>query len=353
MSSLMSTCPNVQVELTNYYQSCDASMLREPMPFFDFLWSDANVGNLQQMVVPTSGKIKTVVARFDQRILESEVDELSDCGTTCSSTTKRGDKTMEITIDPCDKLQISEVMSVDDFVYSCQSNEFILAKKIQLMVDALVRKMATRLTTQASALLGVWDSSVSPVSSDKLCLTLYNSGIINPTAMSDIDFAMQQTNFCSTTAIFAGAEIYKYSRAIQAGCCSSQGIDIASISAQYGKAVLYDKRVASIVGQYGGWVLQAGALIPIYYTQNNNMIMEGAGMAIGNQNVVIGSNYYKTVIQDPQSGLPIDLVISDNCGNVSIVLEANAKLVSLPTDLFATGDTMEGVNFFAGLNADC
>lgn len=349
----MSTCPNVQVELTNYYQTCEASMLREPMPFFDFLWSDANLGNLQQMVVPTSGKIKTVVARFDQRILESEVVEVETCGTTCSSETKRGDKTMTITIDPCDKLQISETMNVDDFVYSCQSNEFILAKKIQLMVDALVRKMATRLTTQAGALLGNWEANVSPVSGDALCVNLYNSGVINPTAMADIDFAMQQTGFCTTTAIFAGPEIYKYSRAISAGCCSNQGIDIAQISAQYGKAVLFDKRVASIAGQYGAWVLQAGSLIPIYYTQNNNMIMEGAGMAIGNQNVVLGSNYYKTVIQDPQSGLPMDLVISDNCGEVSIVLEANAKLVSLPTDLFAAGDDMNGVNYFAAINADC
>ena len=228
--SIMSACPNVQVELTNYYQSCDASMLREPMPFFDFLWSDVNVGNLQQIVVPSSGKLKTVVARFDQRILESEVSEVETCGTTCSSETKRGDKTMEITIDPCDKLQISEVMNVDDFVYSCQSNDFILAKKIQLMVDALVRKMATRLTSQASALVGNWDSTVNPVDgSDNLLVTLYNSGVINPTALADIDFAMQQTNFCSTTAIFAGNDIYKYYRAISAGCCSSQGIDIAQI----------------------------------------------------------------------------------------------------------------------------
>lgn len=348
----MITCPNVQVELNQFYQSCDASMLREPMPFFDFLWSDVNVGNLQQVVVPSSGKVKTVVLRYDQRILESAVSEVETCGNTCSSETTRTDYSTTIEIDPCDKLQISEVMSANDWAYACQSNDMIVAKKIQMMVDALVRKMATRLTTQASTLLGKWDSSVSPVTDDHLCLTLYNSGIINPTAMADVDFAMQQTNFCSTTAIFAGSEFYKYSRAIQAGCCSSQGIDIASISAQYGKAVLYDKRVNSVAGQYKAWVLQAGSLIPIYYTQNANGIMEGAGAAVGG-NAIIGANYWKGVIQDPQSGLPIDIVISDNCGNVSIVLEANAKLFALPTDLFAAGDSMNGVNFFAGINVDC
>lgn len=353
MPSLMNACPDVQVELNQFYNSCDASMLREPMPFFDFLWSDINVGGLQQIVVPSSGKIKNVVLRYDQRILESAVSEVETCGTTCSSETKRGDKTTTVTIDPCDKLQISEVMNVDDFVYACQSNESILAKKVQMMIDALVRKMATRLTTQAASLLGGWDSSVSPVTADELCVDLYPSGIINPTAMADIDFAMQQSNFCSTTAIFAGADFYKYARAIQAGCCSPQGIDIAQISAQYGKAVLYDKRVNSVAGNTKAWVLQAGALIPIYYTQNDNMILQGAGLAVGRTDAVIGANYYKAVIQDPQSGLPIDMVISDNCGEVSIVLEANAKLVSLPSDLFAAGDSMNGVNFFAGINTAC
>lgn len=349
----MVNCPDIQLELNQFYQSCDASMLREPMPFFDFLWSDVNVGNIQQQVMPTEGKLRNVVLTYDQRILESDVEEVSSCGTTCSSETSRTNYSTTIEIDPCDKLQISEAMSASDWAFACQSNESIVAKKIQMMVDALVRKMATRLTTQAATLKGKWDSSVSPVSGDNLCVTLYNGGVINPTAMADIDFAMQQTNFCSTTAIFAGADFYKYARAIQAGCCSNQGIDISQISAQYGKAVLYDKRVNSVAGSYMAWVLQAGSLIPIYYVQNNNSIMNGASIAIGNTNVQLGANYYKTVIQDPQSGMPIDLVISDNCGTISIVLEANAKLFALPTNLFNAADTMSGVNFFAGINTDC
>lgn len=353
VESLMSVCPDVQAELNQFYQSCDASMLREPMPFFDFLWSDINVGGLQQIVVPSAGKIKNVVLRYEQRILESEVEEVNNCGTTCVSETQRGDKTTTVTIDPCDKLQISEVMTAADFVLSCGSNEYLIGRKVQMMIDALVRKMATRLTTQASGLVGNWDSSTGVAAGDPLCITLYNGGVINPTAMADIDFAMQQTNFCNTTAIFAGADIYKYSRAIQAGCCSNQGIDIAQISAQYGKAVLYDKRVATAVGATGAWVLQAGALVPIYYVNNNANVMEAAGIATGQANAIIGSNYYKAVIQDPQSGLPMDLTISDNCGNVSIVLEANAKVVALPTDLFNAGDTMSGVNFFAALESDC
>ena len=344
-------CPDVQVELNNFYQTCDASMLREPMPFFDFLWSDVNVGGLQQVVTPGGGKIRNVVLRYDKRILEADVNEVSSCATVCTAETTRNDSSATISIDPCDKLMIEETMTAIDWAYACQSNEQIVAKKIQLMVDAVVRKMATRLTTQASSMLGVWQSDVSPVTDDKLCLVPYISGIINPLAMANLDFAMQQTNFCSTTAVFGGSTFYQYSRAINAGCCSAHGIDISSISAQYGKAVLYDKRVQSIVGADGGWVLQAGSLVPIYYTQNNNSIMNGIANATG-ANVQVGANYYKTVIQDPQSGLPMDLTISDNCGAISIIIEANAKLFALPS-LFNAGDDMEGVNFFTAINTDC
>lgn len=350
----MVQCPNIQVELNQFYQTCDASMLREPMPFFDFLWSDINNSGIQQIVTPAGGKIKVISLRYDKRILESEVQEISTTATTCTSEDTRTDYISDIEIDAADKLQISETMSAIDWAYACQSNEQIVAKKIQMMVDAVVRKMATRLTTQAAGLLGKWDSSVTSIDGDNnLCVTLMNGTALNPYAMADIDLAMMQTNFCSTTAIFAGTDIYKYYRALNAGCCSSQGIDLASISAQYGKAVLYDKRVQSAIGNsYGAWVLQAGALIPIYYTQNNNSIMNGAGIAIGDANVQLGSNYYKTIIQDPQSGLPMDLTISDNCGAISIIIEANAKLFGMP-QLFASGDSMYGVNFFAGINSDC
>ena len=52
-------------------------------------------------------------------------------------------------------------------------------------------------------------------------------------------------------------------------------------------------------------------------------------------------------IQDPQSGLPIDLNISDNCGSISITARTVAKVVSLPSDLFGANDNMEDVKFFA------
>jgi hypothetical protein len=87
--------------------------------------------------------------------------------------------------------------------------------------------------------------------------------------------------------------------------------------------------------------VQPGALQVITFTL--------ADQGLGSGEVMAGANYRKMTVVDPQSGLPVDIVISDNCGNVSVIARANAKVVALPGDMFAPGDNMAGVNFFAGI----
>lgn len=342
MATTLTNCPNIQAELNQYYNTCNAANLREPMPFFDFLMSDANMSGLSQLVVPGPGKIRTVQLTYEQRIAESEVTALESCDLGCTAETKRGNNVATYTIDCDNGWEIEELVSANDFVYACQSNDQILAKKIQAMIDALVRKTATAITTQATPLIGAWSQDALPGGSagDPFNVnTVTGTGTVNPTGWEDLDLAIIQTNFCSAPVIFGGTTIFKYGRLMQAGCCSSQGLDLMAIRDAYGKAVVWDKRVNAIAGNDGFWVLQPGALAVLTYS--------GADQGMGMASVLEGANYRKMTIQDPQSGLPIDLTISDNCGNVSLRARAVAKLVALPSDMFATGDSMEGVNFFA------
>ena len=340
MATTLAICPDIQAELNQYYNTCNASNLREPMPFFDFLMSDANMSGLSQLVVPGPGKIRTVQLTYEQRIPESEVGSLSSCDMTCSASTKRGNNVTSYSIDCEDGWEVEELISANDFLQACQSNDQILAKKIQAMIDALVRKTATALTTQAATLLGNWSTDTGVAAGDPVnVVTVDGSGNVKPTGWEDLDLAILQTNFCAAPVIFGGTTIFKYGRLMQAGCCSSQGLDLMAIRDQYGKAVVWDKRVNAITGNDGFWVLAPGALAVITYT--------GADQGMGMAQVLEGANYRKMTIQDPQSGLPIDLVISDNCGNVSVTARVVAKVVAMPSDMFPTGDSMEGVNFFA------
>lgn len=340
MATTLTACPDIQAELNQYYNTCNASNLREPMPFFDFLMSDANMSGLSQLVVPGPGKIRTVQLTYEQRIPESEVTALSSCDMTCSAETKRGNNVTTYSIDCENGWEVEELVSANDFVYACQSNDQILAKKIQAMIDALVRKTATALTTQAGALLGNWSTDTGVSAGNPFnVVTVDGSGNVKPTGWEDLDLAILQTNFCAAPVIFGGTTIFKYGRLMQAGCCSAQGLDLMAIRDQFGKAVVWDKRVNAITGNDGFWVLQPGALAVITYT--------GADQGLGMNQVLEGANYRKMTIQDPQSGLPIDLVISDNCGNVSLTARSVAKVVAMPSDMFPVGDSMAGVNFFA------
>ena len=339
MSTTFVSCPDIQAELNQFYNTCSAGNLREPMPFFDFLMSDANMSGLSQQVVPGPGKVRNVVLTYEQRIPESEVGTVSSCDMSCSAETKRGNLSTNYTIDPCAGWEVEELMSANDFIGACQSNDQILASKIQKLIDALVRKTATALTTQAGALLGNWSADTGVGSGDPFNVVTVNGSAVNPQGWEDLDLAILQTNFCAAPVIFGGTTIFKYARLMQAGCCSSQGLDLTAMRDQYGKATVWDKRVNAITGNNGFWVLQPGALAVLTYT--------GADQGLGMAQVLEGANYRKMTVQDPQSGLPIDLVISDNCGNVSITARSVAKVVSLPSDMFADGDSMEGVNFFA------
>jgi hypothetical protein len=310
------------------------------MPFFDFLMSDANMSGLSQLVAPGNGKIRTVQLVYDQRISEDEVSPLGDCNLTCSASTTRGNLSQNYTISCDNGWEIEELVSVSDFNLACQSNDQILAKKIQNMVDALVRRAASELTTQAASLIGTWSTDTGVALGDPLnIITVDGSGNIRPQGWEDLDLAILQTNFCAAPVIFGGTTIFKYARLMQAGCCSSQGLDLQAMRDAYGKAVVWDRRVNAITGNDGFWVLQPGSLAVITYS--------GADQGMGMGQILEGANYRKMTIQDPQSGLPIDLNISDNCGNISITARTVAKVVSVPSNIFPDGGNMEGVNFFA------
>ena len=343
--STLSECPDVQVELNQYFVNCDSANMMESSPLYDFLMSPVNRGGYSQAVSPGQGKVKNIVYRYDQRILESEVSQPGDCDRSCVATTKRGDLTGTCVIDPCDFQEASELIGAQDFTYACRNNFDIVSGKIMRLINVLERKMATQLTAEAVALMGAYNSLVPNVSADFLQVQTLKTGStdISPLAFEEIDMALKMTGYCNGAAIFSGPTLYKYYRLMQAGCCSNQGLDLGELLTLYGQAVMYDQRVQTAFADVDkALVIQPGSVQVVTYNENDNGIAEAAG-------VQWGANYYKRIIFSPRTGMPIDLTLSDNCGNLSIFVRANAKLCGLPDDMFAPGDPMEGVNYVNGI----
>lgn len=347
----MERCPNLQAGLYDLHMSCDPGMVRTPSPFWDFAWSDTNRSGFQQIIVPGQGKVRTIQVVYDQRILESDVDDVDGTVLKCVATKKRGNLSTSYTIDPTDTVEASELMDAADFIYVCENNPEIVIRKIKKLMNAVMEKLATRLVTRSIALLGGWSADVQgTVSSKYLQVKTVKDGTIDPmpNTWQDIKFAMQQMGFCdSPSVIISGANLYKYAQLMESGCCTASGLDIGDIASRFGMATLYDKRVNKAIGANKAWVIQAGSLIPLYYTFNNNGVSEAAGAAFTPQ--FIGANYAKGVIQDIETGFPMDWTISDNCGALSIIVRGNADIQTLPSDMFAPGDDYEGVTGFTGI----
>ena len=54
--------------------------------------------------------------------------------------------------------------------------------------------------------------------------------------------------------------------------------------------------------------------------------------------------YSRTIAFTP-AGVPVDLTLKDDCGNLSVIVTATGKVVTLPTDIYEAGDKFAGVNY--------
>jgi hypothetical protein len=109
---------------------------------------------------------------------------------------------------------------------------------------------------------------------------------------------------------------------------------------QFGFAFAYDKRLATALGgQNYNLITTAGAIQWLSFNFAN--WREGVTFQIG-------QNYAKTLVFTP-SGLPVDLTMKDDCGNLSVTMTAIGKIVTLPSDIYESGDEYAGVNYVNGL----
>lgn len=345
----LTQCEDLQDNLDNFFSTCSASDMREPTPWLDFLLSPINNTGLEQVVVQGS-KIREINLRYFQRINEDNVAE-DATNPQCSATTKRGDCSESYTLDEDDNLQIEEKIELKDLIRVCRDNGDYMTKVVNRLIDVLARRVATKTMTEAAVLTGAYDSIVNGVAADVLSvrtLTTPTSSDVYPWAAQEIDTALMQTGYCDTPFIFSDVLLWQYMDRVNAGCCANQGVDLGAIARQFGKVVQYDRRLAAAFGANKAIVTQPRANTLLQYAFNDVYAEAGVANIIG-----AGTSSRHMVVFDPQSGLKMDLNVTEEpCGGINFVLTATTKLVSLPTDIFGTGDSKDGVKFFNEILVD-
>jgi hypothetical protein len=310
---------------------------REQLPFLEFLLSPENTKLIRTEVSPGGGKLKTVEARWIQRLPETEGGDIL----TCTSTNTYGDSTTTYTVDVTDTYTASQLINAAEIARHCQENSRYVLESVMRLMDVIDRKVASAAAVQAVADIGNWGTEVEgyyTVTGDCLQIATRQTGgqALNEFALADILQATRMANYPGAPVVFGGAEMQRYANAVQAGCCTQFGIDLLAISQQNGFGFAYDSRVAAAQGsQLKNLVTTAGAIQWLSF----NLADWNTGIT-----PVAGSNYSKTLVFTP-AGVPVDLTMKDDCGNLSIVLTTTGKIVTLPTDIYESSDKYAGVNY--------
>lgn len=346
-TTALNACPNLQLELNEHFQTCDASMLREESPFFAFVMNPANAGRVQYAVSPGRAKVRTVELRYDQRINTNETTA-NATNPTCTSSTKRGDYISTYTIDTDQNIAIDQWFDPDDWITTCRAGGVQLAKKIQIMIDSLVRARAKKTAQELAVLMSdaAWDTAVAATltvngSNQLVTNTLKASSTdIATNALMDIEQAMLQTGYCAPAFIGGGTLLFRYYKMLQAGCCADQGVDMGELLRLYGKYVTYDRDIVNATGDNTvSYIVEAGSTALIEFAKNE--VYSEPEIASLMQN----ASWNPMVIVDPKTGHKLDLNITFTCGQIYVQIVSTAKLVGLPSDMFGTGDTKRGVKF--------
>lgn len=328
-------CETIQNALETQFSVCNP--VGDSMPFFEAVLATTPI--ISQSV-SDNGKVKTVKVTYDQRALESAVSTTTGART-CTSTNETFNNYTTYTLDPATYETYGEKIDVADFATVCQEFGTVFNKKVAKVIDVIERRVATKITNAVIPLVGEWgteaDAAGTINGSDELVVsTLVTAAgkVIDYSAAGNIETGLALTGYCANPIIVGGITLYNYYKYLDMGCCSTTGVDIQAVANQHGKAVMFDKRLADALGsQNKSIAFQPGALGIITYNEYDETgLMKGA-------------NYDKFKVFSPRTGLPIDIVIKDDCGTISIVGYATAKLVGMPTDMFAVGDEYRGVTF--------
>lgn len=335
-STTLTTCPEIQDNLRNYFTSCDKTKLL-PMhetSFVQYLVSNVNTdGTLQTQVAPGRGKRRTVELVYTPRIGVSEFS--STPAKVCVSTNKPSDcvETYQI-IDV--GLQYDEVWDLLDLRDICEDNELWVAERIARIMNGAIRKMDVDTMQDLTVLTGNFGAGETGVAAQvKTVASQKANGDPDPNFFVEIGFAGENAGYCSVPYVFGYDETSKTYKRAAAGCCADSGINLSEISMKEPTVFSPNSNVPTQFGANRFVTIDAGAVQLLFW----NEFMGPKGI----NELDDGDHYKQTVLFHPLTGIPFDFQWSNNCGVISINIKLAYQLVGMPDDMFPAADHHDGV----------
>jgi hypothetical protein len=315
----------------------------ETTPHLAYTLSPQNRAGVDIAISDGRGKIRTVEVVYEQRMLTSEIGENVAHG--CSTAGDEADKVETYEMDVTKNINSQTKIDPTELVGTCEEDTNYIARKLNLHLDALRRKLAEKVAQDVVGSLGKWATDVENVTADSLIVQAWINNQTyqpNPSLWSDLDMALMLSQF-GETGIFGDQVLVKAARAASVGGVADFGINLRDMLERYGKGVMYDRNVTAALAASGqNSIAQAlGAAQVVFWNKYANPAL------------VKGDDSSKAfVINDPVLGIPVDVRLYWDCDVLNVNLHVTHKTITLPTDLFKVGDRMEGVIGLAGITVD-
>lgn len=345
-------CQDVQGTLDSLWTEPVWPGADDRFPFMEHMNSQINRFPIQQQLTPGNGKMRDVVVTYFSPIVESEVEEGTIGTTNCVATTKRGN--LSKTYTPPDSTQcVEELIAATDLIRFCQDNASYFPMVLARLMRAVRHKVATQLAQEAVLQYGSWgDGTLFPepsnaaggvnASDEYVWRTRVGGSALtpapfDPTAWPTLRMAYDDLGL-GEVMMFGGKTGREYLNNSMIGCCTDQGTDLRAALDTFGFSYAYDKRIADALASQDKFLaISPGSLVPVYFSfaEWKNGV---------SQTFIEMGNTTMFSVADPQSGIPMDVTLTWDCGNLSIFVCAAAKLISLPTDFYSTNDVYSGKN---------
>lgn len=330
-------CPEIQDDLNTQFTQNNPLSAVVPMGLSDFIESPANTnGILQRQTAPGEGKLRETVLLYTPAICEDDVSESAE--KVCVSTNEVGQLSKRYTLEQNEGVEYNEKFSLSSLAAMCKSNKAWFTQRLQAIMDGLELKTGTIIAEQAALLTGKFAAGDTGLSGGDLLKTVRTkkatSGDFDIDALEEILYSATNAGYRTTPVVFGFGEIYKYMQKVNAGCCANDGLDIGQYAAN-GKVIFVpDKKLQTALGAENFLMLAPGALQVISWNEFE-----------GDFNTVNDGAYKQMTIVNPKTGRKYDMLLKNDCGNISLSLKRAFKTVALPTDMYQSCSDFAGVTF--------
>lgn len=322
-------CDRIKQSLKDVAGANAGIMIRDASGFVDALTSSINTVGFEQVQIGRPGG-KNFGARVTYMPRGEKGDAVASANTLCSASVEPDPRESLVTIDQV--VSITRKLDEDEIAKLCESRAEHVAEFTMSLFNGVNAKLNEDLLTLQAAAFGNWQSTGLPAVQNFEVLN--SDGSPKYFGISQLKSELRKSRSSARPMVIGSGNFELMADQVEIGCCNNAGIDLSMAGNQL--AYFYDVETETVLGANQAVVLIPGAAQLVRFNKNS-----------GDRRRTVEGVYDKTTIVDPVTGVEWDYYLRyDECNDEwQLALELNYTLFNLPSDMFAAGSSLDGVNY--------